>query len=267
MTSPPAVLCFSGHDPSGGAGIQADLETLARFGCHACSVVTALTQQNTVNVQNLIPQHPADFLAQARTLISDLPIAFVKIGLLGSAEIVLSVISLLRHELAGIPVVLDPVLAAGGGTNLAKADLMEVIRHQLLPLCLIATPNIPEVRQLVGDDGAVDYCAETLLQSGVSHVLVTGAHAEDGGDVVNRLYSGTTQSQWSWPRLPQVYHGSGCTLAAAVAGGLARGLSVEAACYEAQRFTWQSLKQGYSLGRGQWLPNRVEADFEFLGPL
>lgn len=252
---PPVVLCFSGHDPTGGAGVQADIETLARLGCHPCTVVTALTAQDTVNVRALWPQRPEDFLAQARLVIADLPVAVVKIGLLGSAEIAGAVAQLLAEELAGVPLVLDPVLAAGGGRPLAREDLIAAIRHELLPLSLIATPNLPEARQLAGTGESPDAYAQALLGLGVRHVLVTGSHAEEV-DVVNRLYGQNGDMAWRWPRLPREYHGSGCTLAAALAAGLAHGMAVEEACQQAQQFTWDTLSAAYALGQGQWLPNR-----------
>ena len=257
MTNPPpVVLCFSGHDPTGGAGLQADIETLTRLSCHPCAVVTALTAQDTVNVRRVLPQQSEDFLEQARLVIADIAPAAVKIGLLGSADIARAVCGLLADELAGVPVVLDPVLAAGGGKAMAREDLIEVIRHGLLPLSFITTPNIPEARQLAGGLESPDDCAAELLRLGVRYVLITGAHADEA-DVVNRLYSPQAASSWHWERLPQTYHGSGCTLASALAAGLAHGLDVEEACRNAQRFTWESLASGYALGQGQWLPNRL----------
>lgn len=260
--APPVVLCFSGHDPTGGAGLQADIETLAKLGCHPCTVVTALTAQDTVNVRRVLPQRPEDFLEQAGLVIADLPVAVVKIGLLGSADIARAVCGLLAGDLAGVPVVLDPVLAAGGGKPMAKEDLLQVIRDELLPLSFIATPNIPEARQLAGGLESPDACAAELLRLGVRHVFITGAHADDEEDVVNRLFSAQGHSSWHWQRLPYVYHGSGCTLASAVAAGLAHGLAVEEACRQAQRFAWDSLVSGFPLGHGQWLPNRQLKTFQ-----
>lgn len=255
MTHPPIVLCLSGHDPTGGAGAQADIETLSRLGCHPCTVVTALTAQDTRNVRQLWPQPPEAFLAQARLLVADLPPAIVKIGLLGSAEIALAVAGLLSDELAGVPVVLDPVLAAGGGKPLAREDLLRAIQETLLPLTAVLTPNIPEARQLAGGPETPDGCAARLLELGCQNVLITGTHSEES-EVVNRLYGPDGPRSWRWPRLPHEYHGSGCTLASAVAAGLAQGLTVEDACLEAQQFTWQALAGGHALGQGQWLPRR-----------
>ncbi len=235
--------------------MQADIETLARLGCHACTLVTALTAQDTTNVRQVLPQQPADFLRQARLVIADLPVAVVKIGLLGSADIADAVAGVLSNELAGVPVVLDPVLAAGGGQALAREDLIRVIQQALLPLSYVLTPNLPEARQLADGLESPDDCAAQLRRRGCRHVLITGTHAEDE-EVVNRLYGPEGSSAWHWQRLPHEYHGSGCTLASALAAGLALGLDVGAACRLAQQFTWDALKSGHSLGKGQWLPDR-----------
>lgn len=251
----PVVLCLSGHDPTGGAGVQADIEAVGRMGCHPCTLVTALTAQDTADVRKVLPQREADFLEQARLIVADLPIAAVKIGLLGSAGIALAVAQLLSHELAGVPVVLDPILAAGGGKELAREELIAVIREVLLPLCFITTPNIPEARRLSGGRESPEACANELLGLGCEHVLITGAHAE-GAEVVNRLYGPEGPLSWRWERLPHEYHGSGCTLASALVAGLAAGLPVAEACRQAQAFAWASLASGFALGKGQWLPNR-----------
>ena len=253
---PPVVLCFSGHDPTGGAGLQADIETLSLLGCRPCTVVTALTAQDTTNVSAILPQDKADFLQQARLVIADLPVSAVKIGLLGSSAIALAVTGLLTGELAGVPVVLDPVLAAGGGKALAREDLISIIQNQLLPLTFVATPNIPEARQLAGGRVSPADCAAALLRLGCQQVLITGTH-DTGGAVVNRLYGPQGMRSWEWPRLPHEYHGSGCTLASALAAGLAKGLTIEEACFQAQQFTWKALQTGFRLGKGQWLPNRT----------
>ncbi len=252
----PIVLCLSGHDPTGGAGLQADIETISALGCRPCTVVTALTAQDTTNVLTIIPQKKSDFLQQARLLTVDLPISLVKIGLLGSADIATAVVELLSTDLQGVPVVFDPVLAAGGGKPLARDDLLDVICHQLLALTLVSTPNIPEARQLAGGLVSPDDCAYAIMGFGCKQVLITGTHS-DSEEVVNRLYGGQGMKSWRWTRLTNEYHGSGCTLASALAAGLASGMAMEDACLNAQQFTWNALAAGFPLGRGQWLPNRT----------
>ena len=256
MTKPPVVLCLSGHDPTGGAGIQADIETLHRLGCHPATVVTALTTQDTRNVTAIHPQDAATFLQQARCVAADLTIAAVKIGLLGSSELAFACAELIA-ELPAVPVVLDPVLAAGGGSDLATKDLIESMRSVLLPRATVLTPNSPEARRLTGKT-QLDECALSLLEAGCANVLITGTHEEnDRARVVNRLYGTHECLNWHWQRLPHNYHGSGCTLASAIAGYLALGKPLPEAAFEAQEFTWNTLANAYALGRGQHLPNRA----------
>jgi len=252
---PPVVLCLSGHDPSGGAGVQADIQTLSLLGCYPCSVVTALTAQDTRNVQAIMPQREEDFLAQARLILEDLPVAAIKIGLLGNAGIASAVRKILR-ELPGIPVVLDPILAAGGGKDLAREDLIAVLKSHLLPLTTVLTPNTVEARRLAGKFENLDECAGELLRLGCAHVLITGTH-DPGEAVVNRWYGPQGVHAYRWERLPHSYHGSGCTLASALGGFLALGVDMEGAVQQAQEFTWQALQSGFALGKGQHLPNRL----------
>lgn len=250
---PPVVLCLSGHDPTGGAGIQADIETVIRLGCHPCTVVTALTVQDTRNVARILPQAAQDFLEQALTLLDDIPVAAVKIGLLGSTAIARAVAEVLDRA-GTVPVVLDPILAAGGGRDLADRELIAEVRHRLIGRATIVTPNTPEAQRLTGEENP-DTAAARILSLGCPNVLLTGGH-EDGSEVVNRWYGAAGVESRRWPRLPGSYHGSGCTLAAAVAAGLARGLPVGGAIGEAQRFTFEALERGMRLGKGQFLPNR-----------
>jgi hydroxymethylpyrimidine/phosphomethylpyrimidine kinase len=251
----PIVLCFSGHDPSGGAGIQADIETIVSHQCHAASIITALTEQDSRNVKKLIPQNPGDIVSQAETLLADFPIAAFKIGLIGHRETAQAIRQILQRH-PGIPVVLDPVLAAGGGTDLADRQLLDAIVDDLLPLTTVLTPNSEEARRLAGQDDLND-CGRSLQAKGAEFVLITGSH--EASDMVhNRLFmpDGKTET-FNWERLPHSYHGSGCTLASAIAALLAQGLDAFAAIAEAQDFTWQSLAAAYRPGLGQHNPNRL----------
>lgn len=253
----PIVLCFSGHDPSGGAGIQADIETIVSHRCHAASVITALTEQDSRNVKKLLPQRPEDVVAQALTLLTDFNVTAIKIGLLGSAEVALAVADVIRQA-DKIPVVLDPVLAAGGGTDLAGQELVAAIVEHLLPLTSLLTPNSIEARRLSGLDD-LTACAAELQRRGAEYVLITGTHEDEDSElVVNRLFMPDNLNQsFNWERLPNQYHGSGCTLAAATAALLARGLDMFSAVNEAQEFTWQSLNAAYRPGKGQFNPERM----------
>ncbi len=251
----PVVLCFSGHDPSGGAGIQADIETIFSHCCHPASVITCLTEQDSRNVKKLIPQHPDDIISQAETLLADFDVAAIKIGLIGSASAARAIAHVLA-QCPGMPVVLDPVLAAGGGTELAGQELIDALVELLLPLTTIVTPNSAEARHLSGQQDLRD-CARWLQQKGAEHVLITGTH-EDSKLVHNRLFMPDNLSEtFNWERLPHSYHGSGCTLASAIAALLARGLDMFTAVNEAQEFTWQALAAAYRPGHGQHNPNRL----------
>ena len=184
--SRPVVLCLSGHDPSGGAGLQADIEALLAQGCHAAPTVTALTVQDTVNVSDFRVLDRAWVMAQAQAVIADLPVAAVKLGMLGSVEMVDTVVELMQ-QLPGIPLVCDPVLRAGGGGSLGKDDVGYAMRERLLPIAAIATPNLPEARILAElPEGTADECAEKLSPF-CRHLLITGGHGDET-DIHNRLY-------------------------------------------------------------------------------
>ncbi|MFA5984918.1 MAG: hydroxymethylpyrimidine/phosphomethylpyrimidine kinase [Methylococcaceae bacterium] len=252
----PVVLSFSGHDPSGGAGIQADIETLSSLRCHAASVITALTEQNSSNVIKLLPQQATDIISQANTVLADFKVACIKIGLIGDLDIAKALHSLLKQH-PYIPVVLDPVLAAGGGQALAHNDLIQAILELLLPCTLILTPNSPEARKLAGQND-LNNAGLALLKRGCQYVLITGTHEQHTAAVHNQLFHAERQLEtYTWPRLPHSYHGSGCTLASAIAGLLSHGLSPTQAVKEAQAYTWQALNAGYQPGQGQHLPNRL----------
>ncbi len=250
----PVVLSFSGHDPSGGAGVQADIETLVSHRCHAASVITALTEQDTRNVKKLLPQNPDNLVAQANTILADLPVKAFKIGLIGHHETAAAIHSILvKHP--HIPVILDPVLAAGGGADLSSDQLIRAIVNLLLPCTTVLTPNSEEARQLAGLNNLND-CGLALLDKGSDYVMITGSH-EHTPSVSNQLFH--DQRCWetyTWDRLPFSYHGSGCTLASSIAALMAHGLEPLQAVIEAQEYTWNSLNAAYQPGTGQHIPDR-----------
>jgi hydroxymethylpyrimidine/phosphomethylpyrimidine kinase len=256
LISRPVVLSISGHDPSGGAGIQADIETIAALGCHPCTVITALTLQDTRNVRKIIPQPGDQIRDQLRLLFDDLEIACIKIGLVGSIATVAVLQSLLKEQ-PRVPVVLDPVLGAGGGFDFSAQDLVRAVASELIPWSTVATPNCGEARRLCPRSLELDACGRHLNSLGCLHVLITGAD-EDTPQVVNALYrSGEPVYRFEWERLAGVFHGSGCTLASAVAAYLARGYETFAAIAEAQRYTWKALQAGFVPGKGQGIPDRL----------
>jgi hydroxymethylpyrimidine/phosphomethylpyrimidine kinase len=258
------VLAFAGVDPSGGAGLQADLLTLAAWRCHPLSVVTAVTVQDTVGVTGMQPVDPDWVDRQARTLLADVRVRAFKAGMVGSAANAVA-IAAIAAEHPAVPFVLDPVLASGRGDTLADAEVVGALRERLVPRATVLTPNSLEARRLAarpGEDAAalpLDLCAERLVASGAQFVLVTGTH-EPTVEVVNVLYGARGRVRADrWPRLAGSYHGSGCTLAAAVAAGLAKGASVPEAVREAQAYAWQTLERAYRAGRGQSIPDRLFA--------
>lgn len=252
----PVVMVFGGNDPTGGAGIQADIEAVASMGCHAAPVITALTVQDTRNVIRFETVEPGLLIEQARAVLEDMPVGCFKLGMLGSVEIVEAIHSILTDYQA-IPVVLDPVLRAGGGTSLADEELIDAMVELLFPYTTVLTPNSHEARQLAPEADNLDACAQELMDMGCEFILITGTH-ENTPTVVNSLYTHhQLMDSFQWERLPHSYHGSGCTLASAIAGLLAQGLEPFTAIHEAQEYTWESLKNGYRVGMGQFLPNRL----------
>ncbi len=259
-TSRPVVLCLSGHDPSGGAGLQADIEALLAQGCHAAPAVTALTVQNTVDVTDFRVLDRAWVLAQAQAVMADSPIAAIKLGMLGSLEMVDTVVELILAN-PGVPVVCDPVLRAGGGGRLGKDEVGYAIREKVLPLATITTPNLPEARILAElPEGSAEACAQKLLVH-CANVLITGGHGDEQ-QIHNRLYGrdGLRDTR-TCERLPGSYHGSGCTLASALAGRLALGEGLASAVNSALDYTWRTLRDAERLGQGQYVPRRLPLDF------
>jgi hydroxymethylpyrimidine/phosphomethylpyrimidine kinase len=261
-TSPsrPVVLCLSGHDPSGGAGLQADIEALIAQGCHAAPAVTALTVQDTLDVIDFRVLDRDWVIAQANAVIADMPVAAVKLGMLGSVEMVETVLEIMQ-SLPGVPLVCDPVLRAGGGGSLGTEDVGFALRERLLPISTIATPNLPEARILAElPDGTADECAVKLLPH-IENLLITGGHGDEG-DVHNRLYCRDgNRHTFTCARLPGSYHGSGCTLASALSGRLALGEALPSAVQSALDYTWRTLRDAEAPGRGQYVPRRLPLDF------
>lgn len=261
IASPPVVLTFAASDPSGGAGMQADLLTLFSMGCHALSVLTAITVQDTLGVESLHPLDSEWISDQARCLLEDMPVAAFKVGVLGSVDAVTAVAEVVS-DYPEIPLILDPVLASGRGDELASEAALSALRELLIPQTTILTPNSLELRRIAHsdmdeDEASLEVYANRLLELGCEYVLVTGTH-ENTPQVVNLLYSreGLVRSD-TWDRLPGSFHGSGCTLASAIAATIANGLDVPDAVRDAQEFTWQTLNGAYRPGMGQWIPDRL----------
>ena len=259
---PPIVLCFAATDPSGGAGLQADIMTLSSMGCHPLSVVTAVTIQDSAGVEDLLALDPEWVADQARCVLEDMAVSAFKIGVLGSVEIIAAIAEVVS-DYPDIPLVLDPVLASGRGDELVTDEMIAAMRELLIPQTTLITPNSVEARRLAldesndNDDPGLSECAQRLLDMGCEYVLITGTH-ENTPQVINTLYTqdGILRND-SWERLPGSYHGSGCTLAAAVTATIANGLSISEAVRDAQEYTWHALKSAFRPGMGQYIPDRL----------
>ena len=246
----PVVLVFAGLDPSGGAGLAADILAIAAQGAHALPVITALTVQDNDRVFGVEPVAPELLRRQAQALIDKMAIHAVKIGIPGSAAnaaVIAQLIAQLRLARPDLPVVLDPVLASGHGDVLSRDDAVLALAP-LLPLTTVIVPNGPEALALGG--------AENLRAQGCQHVLVTGGHG-DGEEVLNRWFDAEGgEREWRWPRLPGEFHGSGCTLASAIAACLAQGVPVQEALDGAQAYCHAALAGAYAIAPGQLMPQR-----------
>jgi hydroxymethylpyrimidine/phosphomethylpyrimidine kinase len=242
---PRAVLVFAGLDPGGGAGLAADILAIAAQGAHALPVATALTAQDNNRVFGAMPVAGHLIVEQARPLLDAFEIAAVKIGIPGNgdnAATIAEIVRSLRARRPDLPVVLDPVLFSGHGYALGQGDAIAAVRA-LLPLATIALPNLHEAAQL----GQMD----------CENVMVTGGDAD--GDVVHNtwLRRGETVRSWRWPKLQSTYHGSGCTLAAAVVARLALGQELEQALDGAQAYTYRALVESFALAPGRRIPRRI----------
>lgn len=262
-TSPPVVLAFAASDPTCGAGLQADLLAIAAHGCQPLTVVTALTVQDTAGVEDILALDAGWVADQARVLLEDMPVAAFKLGMLGGVETIAAVAEVVS-DYPDIPLVFDPVLASGRGDAFADEEAVAAMIELLLPQTDLLTPNSLEARRLAQelegfeqDQPSLPECARRLIGAGCAHVLVTGTH-ERGERVVNVLYgSHGPLRRDEWERLPASYHGSGCTLASAIAANLAWGMPLAEAVQAGQHYTWHSLAAGCRPGMGQHVPNRL----------
>ena len=255
-------MTFSATDPTSGAGLQADVLTLASLGCYPLSVTTAVSAQDTIGVESLTAISAELVNDQARSILEDMEISVFKCGLLGSSENITAVAEI-AADYPDIPLIIDPVLASGRGDDLVNAEMMGAMLELLFPQSYLITPNSYEARRLVieGDENfediSIEQCAERFKLLGCQNVLITGTH-ENTKSVINTLFLESKDAiPYYWDRLPGSYHGSGCTLTSAIAGYLALGFSLESAVEQAQNFTWQALKNAFKPGMGQAIPDRL----------
>lgn len=252
----PAILCFGGLDPSGGAGLQADIEAVASCGGHAMPVATCLTVQDTVQAYSFTPIEGRLLRQQAESLLQDISIGGCKIGVIPNSDVAAAV-AVIIEQLPNIPVVLDPVLRASRGSKFCDQKTIRAIKEQLLPLTSCVTPNVDELLMLIAEDESLAARASALCELGPEFVLLTDAD-NSTAQVCNKLFSSQGMlKEYDWPKLPHIYHGSGCTLSSALTYYLSVGVEISHAAQCAQEYTWQSLKAARVIGKGQRIPKRV----------
>lgn len=251
----PRVLIIAGSDSGGGAGIQADIKTVTLLGGYASTAITALTAQNTLGVSDVSGVDAGFVREQIRVVLDDIGADAVKIGMLFSREIVRAVAAELESRATTIPVILDPVMVAKGGAPLLEKDARSMLIERLFPIAALVTPNVPEAELLTGrtahDPDDLPRLAERLLTLGPAAVLVKGGHLE-GDTVVDLLRTlDGAEERFEGPRvLTRSSHGTGCTLASAIATGVAEGLTLSSAIARARRFVLRALETAPGLGQG-----------------
>jgi len=250
----PVALTIAGFDPSGGAGIVADIKTFTAFGCFAAAAVTSLTFQNTTGVFGATHETAETVRAQVLPIIEDFQVAGVKTGMLPTREVILEVARLLRetHLREASPVV-DPVVRSTSGFDLINDDALTALKSELLPLARLVTPNIPEAERLTGlkieTEDDMRRAALLIREMGARAVLVKGGHLT--GDALDLLDDGGEVRLFRAPRIEtDATHGTGCTLAAAITACLARGLNLADAVGAAKRFVTEAIRRSPQLGRG-----------------
>ena len=252
----PTVLCFAGLDPSGGAGLQADIETIAFHGGHALPIATCLTVQNSVAAHSFeaVDEHIIE--QQFYTLIEDIKISACKISVIPNRAIALCIAKLVQ-TLPNIPIIYDPVFAATNGSQFAESDTIEDIKANLLPHISVLTPNAKEINLLLNEVVTHTNQASKLCALGPEFILATNADSNTE-QVHNSLLSNKgLLENYTYPRLAHHYHGSGCTLSAALAFMLTQNFTIQQAAKYAQDYTYCALQNAQSIGQGQWIPMRI----------
>jgi len=248
-----AAVTIAGSDSCGGAGIQADLKAFSAFGVHGASVITALTAQNTSGVEQVSITAPKMVAAQLRCVLDDLPVRAIKTGMLGNAETVTTVVKILQQQNEAIPLVMDPVMVASSGAVLADPDTIAAMRS-LMEIAVLVTPNSDEAAALTGiqirSSKDVHRAGQKLLGSGCHAVLLKGGHRE-GSMVTDLLLADGISREWRHPRRDGNFHGTGCTLSAAIAAGIASGNELEQAIDEAIAYLLQAMDRGSLAGKGK----------------
>jgi len=248
------VLIVAGSDSGGGAGIQADIKTISMLGAYAATAITALTAQNTEGVFGVLPIPPDFIRRQIEVVLDDIGADVIKTGMLHDAAVIEAVAAVLKEHAAALPLVVDPVMAAKGGARLIEPEAIDALKRLLIARAEIVTPNLPEAEILcgatIGDVSEMRTAGETLLGLGCRAALVKGGHLL-GETVSDVLVTRGGAKVWESPRITTRHtHGTGCTLASAIAAGLAQGLHVEAAVDRARNYVERAIAGAPGLGRG-----------------
>ncbi len=263
------VLIIAGSDSGGGAGIQADIKTVTALDGFATTAITALTAQNTEGVHGVMPVDIAFIRQQMEVVLRDIGADSIKIGMLHNAEVINVVYSVLGAAAAGIPLVVDPVMVAKGGASLLNADAAGTLRKKLLPLATVITPNIPEAEALLGSSigsvGDMEEAARALRAMGPAAVLVKGGHME-GDELVDLLVDEDGVHRFETRRIHTVHtHGTGCSLASAIATGLAQGNTLVYAVRRAQTYVAEAIRTAPGFGSGHGPINHAHTLHSFRG--
>ena len=246
------VLLFSGLDPSGAAGVSADIETINQFGITPLPIITTLTVQNTQNVTFLEATNNSLIQAQFKSIKEDIDFKVVKIGLLGSSSQIKTIAKLLINR-SDLFIVLDPIIVSSSDNELSTDSMIEAMRNDLIPLCSLLTPNLSELSSLA--PGLNEQSAVASLKC--PWVLVTTSDSSEV-EIEHRLYHHSNLvSKFTYKKLPENYHGSGCTLSSAISALIATDVSVEDSCRRALDYTYQTLLNAKKLGKMQYHPNRT----------
>ena len=264
-SSKPRILVVAGSDSGGGAGIQADIKTITMLGGFAMTAVTALTAQNTLGVQDVLPIDPLFVALQMKSVLTDIGADAIKTGMLGSARVIEAVANVCESLAFGVPLIVDPVMVAKGGARLLDKGAHEALVLRLLPLASLVTPNVPEAEILTGmtikTPRDLERAADALLGLGPSAVLMKGGHLE-GDTVVDVLRTADgADHRFEGPRIvSRSTHGTGCTLASGIAAGIAEGLTLQGAVQRARDYVVQAIRLAPGLGKGH-------GPLEFAHPL
>jgi len=248
------VLAIAGSDSGGGAGIQADIKTVTALGGYAATAITALTAQNTQGVAGILPVPPAFVTQQIEVVLQDIGADAVKTGMLGDTAVIEAVAKTLERSAKGVPVVVDPVMVAKGGARLLEPGAVDALTRRLMPLATVITPNLPEAEALLGeaipDVAAMHRAAAMLLRRGMPAVLLKGGHLPDE-TVTDLLATAEATEAFAAPRIASRHtHGTGCTMASAVATGLAQGMSLRDAVVRARDYVRRAIASAPGLGTG-----------------